>query len=344
MKISLEADLRIIEDFDSFQKAIRKEVIENGVDAALNQSLEELKNTLKDIVNKGTVPEKKGIITKEETEEHTIKIPKSDEEILKFLTGVDVDKVNKNKDFTSAVESNVAFVMNKKNKQLVRYRMNMDANETFDDHYNKAKNFYNQALFVFADGAGNTKYYANPGIDLSQYVKVVCSRETGDTKKSRDKFELHRDRRGYADWALKAEVLRTIQSSFIDVSSIIDEIKDGDFEEAKRISSTTHKNLKRVSEFEEKIDSLRTRDKLTPGITGYTNTVTLIRNLKILKKVQEDKVTYELISDYSGEGNEVGFFDEIERNVALWVMTNEDKWFQAIVMAAAKVIKNFEGR
>ena len=96
----------------------------------------------------------------------------------------------------------------------------MDANESFDDHFNKAKNFYNEALYVFTDGAGNTKYYANPGVDLSQYVKIVCSRETGDTQKSRNRFDTHKDRRGYADWALKGEVINRIYNSFIDVSGL----------------------------------------------------------------------------------------------------------------------------
>jgi hypothetical protein len=340
-EVTLKVDLKTIDDFNLFIKDVRKDIIENGLDETLDKSVEELRDSLKFTINekiRGSTDPDKTKIT-EDLGDYKLDMPKSDQEILKFLTGIDVDQIRKRKDFTSAVESNVAFIQDNR----VRYRLNMDANENFDIQYKKAIDFYNKAIFVNVDSRGNLQYYVNPGIDLSTHVKVVCSRETGDTSKSRKRFDTHKNRRGFADWALKQDAVKDlVLKNFINISDVVDKIKDGNYSDAEAILQRAKSN-KNTSDLTQKISDLKTKKNLTPGIEAHNNIMSLVNNLKILKKISKEKVTYTLISNFDDSNpNNKDFFEEMRKAITLWSISNHNFWFATLVEQTEKIIQEYE--
>ena len=90
----------------------------------------------------------------------------------------------------------------------------------------------------------------------------------------------------------------------------------------------------------EKIKDLKTGKGVQPSTEAYINIVTLIRNLKITKRITQEKVTYTLVSTYNQTDEDYGdFFKKLEQAVSFWKITNHRRWVNALVDAAVKTIE-----
>ena len=353
------------DDFDTFlefKKDLRSEVIESGLDTAMMLAGKEVKDTLDYLVNKQITMNGQTPITSQNATtqqqnalgQPTVDIPKSEEELVKFLTNgkSDPSKYNKAKDYTTLSESNIVFGNASRGMAAanrVTLRMQIDANETVQDQYVKAKQFFQESVFALPDAAGNMNYYLNPGIDLTPYVKIKCSTVTGDgagkTRKGlnpQERFERAGTNKGYADWTIKQEAVNIVRNNFINITDVLNFIKQGDFDRAREIVTRVDKNDK-LQPLKEQLDKLETGNNLPATTQSYANALALINNLKIIKKITQEDVTYTLVSNYSDfEDKQADFFEQIQRAIRGWIVDHEDYWFNSLVKRVDKLIKQYE--
>lgn len=332
-----------------FNDQIQNELIEKGLDKAIDHSLWKLKADLKYFINedvRGTSAHQ----PRTTSDTSLTNMPKTDQDIIKYLTGLDVGNLSKTKDYTTAIDSNVVV----SNNLRVRLRLPISDYETFDQNYQRALDYFNKAIFVFVDGSGNVSYYLNPGIDLTSFVKVVCSRDTGDTTKARNKFDKYKNsnnmpRQGdseigrFADWSLKQDAVSMIKSKFINITNVVKDIKEGNTEGAKsrlRLESAGALNKDIV----EKVNDIDDKSKLSPELAIHSNIMSLINNLKIEKKLSPKLTQYELVSSYSDleDKKSLKFFDEVHNLINTWIINNTNYWIEAFIKIAQDIIKQYE--
>lgn len=353
IKITTNAD-KVAKLLENIKKSLKPEVIDKGLDVALAKDLAEFKQRMLTVLNKEI--KSKVTVQSQTMDEQEVSLPKSDEELIKHLTGVDLTRVSKTKEFNSLADGKVAVVANKSigkgtidtlngnptspMSSGVNLRIPMNPGDTFESQYNQALNYYNNAMFVFVDNNGSANYYMNPGRDISRFVKVVCSKEAGNTEKSNERWEKHRDKRDYADWTLLASGVSEIKRDFVSINDVIDKIKDGQYEEAKSILSKVSQRSTRTNELLEKIDNLKERKNLTPSVEAYNNSIKLIRNLKLEKTVKKDRTFYTLVSSYDETAEDYQNFQEkLIQDIKLWKITNEKKWISIIIQTILNLVR-----
>jgi hypothetical protein len=354
-KVELRANLKAKDDLERLIKSIRTDVIENGLDKTLSQDLEVLRTNLRNIVNKAIRTEI-DIQDKKDPKEQKINIPKSDEEIIKMLTGFDLTKFAKTKDFSTMTDAGIVMKFDRQADSFkvnqstahpmssgVNIRMPMGALSTFEAQQSAAYNFFNQSMFIIEE-RGKLTYYLNPGINMSQYIKIVCSNQAGDNQRSRDKFDQHAQRRGYADWTLLAEGLEVVKKNFINLNDVVDRIKEGDIEEAARIMNhhagpRAHNSLKYV----QTIEDLRQNKGVQPSTQAYLNIVNLVKNMKIHKRITKEKVTYTVVSTFNDDQDYGDFFQKMDTALSIWKITNHRRWFNSLVTETEKAIRKITG-
>lgn len=356
------------DDFDTFkefQKDLRKEVIETGLDSVLSKSLIELRTNLKFIINERVTSAPEQIDgtnvrsqTVNELNQSFVSIPKSEEELVKFLTKgkADPSKYNKAKDYTTLSETGMVFGHKNRggdSSNRVTLRMEIGPDETVESQFNKARAFFESAVFAFPQPGGKFGYFVNPGIDISQFVKIKCSTLTGfgdadpfEGMSPAQRFQRDTHTKGYAEWTLKQDAVNAIRKSFLNITDVIDLLKDGDYDRAKQVIDRIDKNNK-LGEFKEQIDKLEARKDLPSTTQGYTNAIKLINNLRISKKISQEDVVYNLISDYddfSAQQEGVDFFAYVLRAIRSWVAEKEDEWFNTLVKDVERLIKKYESQ
>lgn len=349
--------------FEKFKEDFRKDIIENGFDGILIKTADDLRTTLLQTVNQKISMNGQTPITGQNSTQQQqtnglgqpeVDIPKSEEELIKYLTNgkSDPSKYNKSKDYTTLSESNIVFGHGSKGQgtaNRVTLRMEITADETVQSQFVKAKQFFEESLFALPDAAGNMSYYMNPGIDISQFVKIKCSVFTGDgsskAKKGmnpQERFERNASKKGYAEWTLKQEAVDIIRKNFVNISPVLDYIKKGDYDRAREIISRVDKN-DRLKPLKEKLDNLETGTNVPATTQNYTNAVALVNNLKIIKKVSQEDVTYTLVSSFSEfEDSQVDFYEEIMNSIRGWTVINEELWFNYLVKKVDDLIKLYE--
>lgn len=349
--------------FKEFKKAVRTQIIEEGLDVPLSLSAKELKTELQYIVNKKISMNKPEPIqsqngprqTTNDLNQPTVNIPKSEDELIKFLTNgkADPSKYNKAKDYTGLNETGMVFGHGSKGQggaNRVTLRMEIEPDETVESQYQKAKQFFSTALFALPDAGGNMQYFMNPGIDLAQFIKIKCSVLTGDgdqkTRKGLNpvqRFEKTKER-GYADWTIKQEAVDVVRKNYVNITEVMNFLKEGDYDRAKQMVDTVDKGgiLKTIKEQIEKLD---TGLGLPATTQSYANAVKLVNNLKLVKKISQEEVIYTLMSDYSDfQSNEVDFYENIQKAIRGWVVDNEDYWFNSLVKRVEKLISQYESK
>lgn len=381
--------------FKEFKKEIRKQIIEEGLDTSLTLSVKELKTELQYLINKkirmndaaGNPTSRLPGSENNGLNQTPINIPKSDDELLKYLTKgrTDPSKYNKSKDFTGLNETGIVFGHNSKGQNAsnrVTLRMEIEPDETVESQYQKATKFFSEALFALPGPGADMNYFINPGIDLSQFVKIKCSVLTGDGDKPTRKglnptqrFNKTKER-GYADWTIKQEAIDAVRKNYINISEIMNLIKTGDLERASQVLTLVDKNQK-LTDFRTQLDKLigrssptsnffkdeqgrwrirggsseggrfATIDEIIANIPvstqAYMNAVKLVNGLKIVKKITQEIVTYSLFSDFDDFGEtEVDFYSYIQKAMRNWGVEHENYWFNALVKKVEKLIKQYE--
>lgn len=349
--------------FEEFKKAVRTEIIETGLDIPIALVAKDLKSSLEYLVNKQitmngptpiTAQNKAAQSQQNALGQPTVDIPKSEEELIKFLTNgkSDPGKYNKAKDYTTLSESNIVFGNASRGSSFanrVTLRMETDSTATVQDQYSKAKQFFQESLFALPDASGNMNYYMNPGIDITPFVKIKCSVLTGDgdpkTRKGmspRKRFERTSQNKGYADWTLKQEAVDAIRKNFINITDVINYLKQEDFDRAAEIVTKVDKNDK-LAPIKEQIQQLKTGTNLPSSTQSYANAVALVNNLQIIKKISQEDVIYTLVSNFSDfDSKQVDFYEQIQRAIRGWVVDHEDYWFNSLVKRVDKLIKKYE--
>lgn len=351
--------------FIEFKKDFRKEVIESGLDTPLSNSLDELKTNLKFIINEkvtSTPEEITGTNVKKQSvndlNQNFISVPKSEEELVKFLTKgkADPSKYNKARDYTTLSETGMVF--GHKNKggdeaNRITLRMEITPEETVESQFNKARAFFESAVFAFPQPGGKYAYYVNPGIDISQFVKIKCSTMTGHGDAEpftgmspAQRFQRQTHTKGYAEWTLKQDAVKAIRQSFLNVTDVMDLLKEGDYDRAKTVIDKIDKNHK-LENFKEQIDKLEARKDLPKTTQGYVNAIKLINNIRLMKKISTEDVIYSLVSDYEdfdSKGEEVDFYSYVLRALRSWVAENEEAWFNSMIKEVERLIKKYESK
>lgn len=364
IRLTTNAD-KIADDFDNFVDSLN-ENLNTAVDGSLNTAVQRLKSRLFSVIN-SEVTTTGGITTESEDKTRQVEstvpeVKKSDKEIIKALTGFDLEKFDKTKDYTSMVESKVVmhfsnssrggsidnYSKNPEDQSIVHpmssglnFRIPMDVFDTFDSQYQKAKSFYNDSIFAFEKN-GKINYYLNPGIDLSNYVKVVCSTDTGDTEKSREKFSTTWQEKGFADWSLKREAIDVIKNEFIKLDDVVSDLKEGNFEDAREKVNFKVTRQNKAQEINDKVNKFEDGSQLDQDTQSYRNIVTLIKNLSISKRTSGDTITYTLVTTYgSGEGF-LQFLYKARIEIGMWITENQEKWFNSILRAIEKSLTKYD--
>lgn len=327
-------------------KAIKSEIIDNSLDSPLGMDLNDLKSRLL----KAIVTELRSPVTIQtpDIKEEKIEVKKSDQEMIKHITGVDVANLQKTKDYSTLADGKLVIVSKKgpdktavdnslgpkpsKRSSGVNLRLPMSPADTFENQYAQALDYFNKSVFAIADNNGNMDYYMNPGIDLTQYVKVVCSTEVGDTEKAHKRWDNTASKRGFADWTLLKSGLDIVKDRFIKLNNVVDKMKEGDYDSATETLSKLSSKSTATTNIAEKIDNLKKGDKLSPTVDSYNNSVKLVKNLKLEKSVKKDRTFYTLVSKYDEASKEYHNFEQkLKQEVRMMKLTKQQKYVSTLV-------------
>lgn len=359
VKLKFDANTEVLKDLDKLREAVRKEIVFGGLDERLASDVMKLRKQLLRAINQAK-QEKVDPATAGESPTSTTK---SEAELLKHFTGLDPDMIKKSKDFTKLIEGKVAFVRRDANMMGddkapsrmspgLSYRLDMSQYDTFESQHARAIDYFNNSLYVIEEG-GQRKVFANPGgHDLSRFVKVICTREQGDTPAARKRFEKYRngnnrdrnaDKAGFADWTLQKEGIDYIRKNFVDLTEVIEKIKEGEEDEAVNMVNRKGNRSESINKFSEKVQNIKDRKNLNPSTEAYLNLIKLVRSLKILKRITEDKVEYSLITNDSSSTQESDdqFVDNIKNTIYMWEVSHQEKWVSTLLRKINKLLEKY---
>jgi hypothetical protein len=345
--------------FDLIGKSIRKGLIENGMDLPLKESLDDLKLKFRSLVNDGLGTNVK-TSTLGSPQEQEITVPKTTEEIVKAMTGADISQYNRSKTHTDLMQSKLTIMNNYENLKAensylsTRFRMQIDQNETFESQHEAARTHFNGCVYVFKNSDGTLKVLINPGVDLTPYLKLVCTTDTGDTTKARNKFEHYKKNKRetgqhYAEWALTDAGAKYVQRNFIDVSTLVNAVRDNDTIAVDNLLNNIKSKAIRT-DLKDKIQGIQSGEATTPGIRHINNINKLIANLEIKKVIEPTKVTYTLVTSIesdleTSDGNtKQDFLDKIKAEIKLWQVGHEKVWFEKFVKVAVEILTKITNR
>lgn len=360
LKIKMETDDIILNDIERLKKDVRKEIVDFGLDERLSSDVIQLKRKLLGFINNAKAQN----VKPSTVDEPVFTTTKSEEELIRHFTGLDVNTIRKNKNFQELVNNKVAFVRKDRNMlgndpaphkmtPGIQYRLNMSEYDTFESQYSKALDYFNNSLYVIEVG-GRRMFFANPGgHDLSQFVKVVCTKDSGDTANARDRFESYRtgnnrDRNvgGYADWTLRKEGIEYIKRNFVDLTDVIEKIQNG--QESEAVSSANAKSGRSttIRDFQEKVENLKERKELNPSVEVYMNIIKLIKNMRVLKTMFTEGVRYSLVTNEGSSTNEQDeqFLDKIRNEIYMWEVAHQEKWVSTLLRKIDKLLKRYTAK
>jgi hypothetical protein len=360
-KAKLTVNLQVAKEFPKFIKRFRQEIVENGLDKPISESLIKLKKELKNLVNnKTTAPSatKNPLNPKQPNSPIAVKplMSKSQEDILQYLTGADLKNHSPQKNHNVDNGSKIVEAQPSRNRSTadrVDVRIAINPYESVQEHYNRALSIFSESVFALPNERGETEFFLNNGEDLTSDTKIDCSTFTGagntEPKKGMSperRFELDKKNKGYATWTLKQDFVRKMrqgQTKFLNINPVIKSIQEGDPEEAIRyLRSFKASNL--VNEIIQKVTNIAEDVDLPQELQAYTHIVKLIDTLRISKRISKTIVTYSLVSTVNtADGPETKkFLDQMHTALVLWSSSNADKWFKDLVATTTKLIKNFE--
>lgn len=347
----------VTREFSELRKEIREQVIDKGLDEPLKKSLKEVKSNLQSVLKEQIRPEKTDPQRPQDPSkviQPPVEVAKSKEDLLKHFTGIDLKEYNNQKDKTSYYSSTdgpkLTFAKSSKNQQSaarIDLRIPIGPGETVQTQFQKAKSFFKDAAFAFPNQFGDYNFYLNtdPGID--DHIKIKCSKYTGDDDfeefggmSPQRRFENNLEQ-GYADWTLKQDYVKLVRQSGVNVSRLIENVLDGNYDDARTYLDSLPETQKQVSDLlNTKINELERNENLTPDVETTNNIAQLIRNLKIVKKITKKGVKYSLVSNY-GKLENVEFEQELKKQISIWKNVNIDKWVKVLISKSVNVIKKF---
>lgn len=360
LKIQMETDDSILKDIERFKKDVKKNIVDNGLDERISSDVMQLKRKLLGLINNTKAQN----VKPSTINEPVLSTTKSEEELIKHFTGLDPNTIRKNKNFQELVNNKVAFIRKDKNMlgndptphkmtPGIQYRLDMSQYDTFESQYSKALDYFNNSLYVI-EVNGRRMFFVNPGgHDLSQFVKVVCTKETGDTASARSRFESYRtgnDRSrnvgGYADWTLRKEAIEYIKKNFVDLTDVIEKIQNGQEQEAVSSVNAKSGSSNAIKDFQEKVENLKERKELNPSVEIYVNIIKLVKNMKVLKTMFSEGVRYSLVTNENSSTNEQDeqFLDKIRNEIYMWEIAHQEKWVSTLLRKINKLLQNYAAK
>jgi hypothetical protein len=230
----------------------------------------------------------------------------------------------------------------------------MSESDTLESHLARGTKYFNSAMFVLTDENGRARYYVNPGVDLTPYVKIVCSNTTGNSERAQQVFNRHKtgERSGnrkestrtpkdHADYTLLNEAIPIIKDKFIDITDAMEAMKYGDYDEAKSILlKKSARNKQELHELLGQLDKYKEGKELATSTQTYRNVVEMLKNLKLSKQVKKNRTYYTLTTKYDQEITDTaGFEDRLTKAIQLWKIDGNQKWVQQLVKKNMSLIK-----
>jgi hypothetical protein len=355
MQVNIKVDSKNVEKLLSNLQNTLKQTIEGEIlDPKLNASLVELKKQL--LLKLETLklqPKKTKTKATNNLGQEVFDISKIQNDVLKFFTGskAGYTEYNESKSFSEVIETNILVGHHSKNSMeanRVTLRMNINPEDTAESHYAAAVNYINKAVFILPDTSGKLNYYINPGIDLSDKVKIKCSTQTGINREKpkkgltpEERFEKDATRKRadsdspYAEWTLKQEAVDTIRKSFINITSIMDNIKKGDFETAERLAE--HLDSKKKTKIQDKLIALKKGALANEPLADYKNVTDFINSLKWVKKKKKNEVRYIIVSKKATLEKDT--VKELGLLVKQWCSIEKIQWFRYFIKQFVKLLR-----
>jgi hypothetical protein len=356
----METDSQILYDIEKLKKEVRKDIVDFGLDERLSSDVAQLKRKLLGLINNARAEN----IKLGSSDKPVLTTTKSEEELIKHFTGLDVNTIRKNKNFQELVNNKIAFVRKDSNMlgndpaphkmtPGIQYRLSMSEYDTFESQYSKALDYFNNSLYVIEVG-GKRMLFANPGgHDLSQFVKVVCTKDSGDTANARERFESYRTGNnrsrnlgGYADWTLRKEGIEYIKKNFIDLTDVIEKIQNGQEDEAVNSAKAKGGRSNTITDFQDKVQDLKDRKELSPSVEVYMNVVKLVKNMRVLKTVFTEGVRYSLVTNEDSSTNQQDeqFLDKIRNQIYMWEIAHQEKWVSTLLRKIDRLLKRYTAK
>lgn len=341
----------LLKDLEDFRKHLRRNA-QFGVDKVLNVSVEELKSSMLTVLNRdirvsSTVPNAPANIPEK------LNIPKAKADVIKEVFGADI-KASEifNKGYTVDDTSNVFVVKNRR----VKVWQSVTDSSTYSGQEQMFRDRLEKGIIIDADSG--KVYKVNP--NTVQGLKLECSRDTGQTVDSEKKFEAYKNspnvsRRKYdapydrtAVWTIRQEDVSEMMKTAIPLEGVIERIQDGDYEIAKNVLNS-YNTSGRLDDIIENISTLQQEGPVTEDMANYQVIRDMVNNLKIRKEISDATGTsgvtvYTLFTRYdrTDAEEEVEFFNKLKIQVGLWMASNEERWFKAILRAIEKAIEKYD--
>lgn len=325
---------------EKLKEDVRKELIRDGLNDTLQNSLKFLKAEVEQALN-SEVRFKTVIENSEDIQDSlAVNIPKTHKDVIKELFGVDLDKVNPNVDFTRYGQSNVVLL----NSNRAILKMDESIFSDSSQSYEKAVKFFQEAIFIDLSGQTPRYFYADPKLNIQQWVKAFCSRDVGITPRTQKRFTGFQSK-GESEWRLKQEGVKQINKNSVDISGVIDLILKGDYETAS--NALKSKPYSRLNHYvDQKIQQFQKGQTVTTDFAIYNSILAFVRNMHFEKIVTDKMVTYRLVSNYTEADGTNGaykhFFDELDSKLSIWFLINEKEWFFDLVDKAEKLIRRYQ--
>lgn len=346
ISISVEYQ-EVVKDFDR----LKNEIVQGGVfylDGALDKAVDDLKNTLSTIINKDIKAKVTPTLQPSSTD-ITDNISKTKNDIINYLFNEDISKSDYlRKDLGSKTvndNSNIFMVKN----GLLKAWQGVNETSTYSGEEFRFRDRLIKGIIIDEDRKKIIKF--NPNTIKS--VKLECSKDSGETLNSTKKFEAYKSSNRItrrkesgsdlrvAVWTIKKEDLNLAIKDSISIDTLIENIQNKNFSEAKQLINKINKNGEYNSTLE-KIDNINKNKNITPELETINAINKLIKNLKIEKRVDDKITTYTLFSTYDDLAeSHTSFFEELRKNILIWQIRNEDKWMGAIIKGIIKVLNNY---
>jgi len=377
--ITIKANLKSFEDMSKLVGVLREEVIEKGLDKPIQQSLPKLKKELKDLLTSKVrsvetiTPVKKdeGPYRAEGTE--LIDISKSEETIIKHITKgkANPEKSNKSKDSLEYLDAGMIYGKFNKNASgagnRITLRLPITPGETVESQRAKAESFFKTAFLAIPESDETTRFFMpTKKVSINKYVKIKCSHgkkdsdsyidpKTGKKRKTvseQERFDLDskRDRKDsdqpYAEWTLYQSYFKDVNvdpksKGYIEVSDVISNIKEGNFQEASNVAKAVNidGHLNDIVEQTEKIEN---NDDLDLDMQGYRDLLSFINGLKVEKKIKKEKVDYYIVSQYNAPDEKYeDIIYEFKRTLRDWIQVNFETWWKKFQVIITKVLRKY---
>lgn len=340
----LEKSLRTV------KKGIFK-TIENSIDEVLKKSIVELKTQLKTYITQEIKIQSQ--IDSVERLPDEINIPVARADIIKEVFGYDIRDSNfirsqlKNK--TNNDLNNLFVVKNNR----IKVWQEINSSSTLQGELSRFQERIREGVIMDYDTG---KFYV-PNPDTVADIKLDCSRDTGETLDSEKKFNAYKNsnkisRRGnspdqrVAAITMKQDAVKEMMINAILIDSIIDNIIEGNYDEAMEIldrhnkTGTFQQAIERIEEFGE-------NKAISPDSQAFNNLLQMVNSLKIKKIKLKDGLDYVLTGNVPslklGESNEQ-YLTNLTEQISMWLVTVEPRIVSNIIKRLKNLIKQFEGK